>query len=90
MTTDQPIVLCLDCDRPCTTPESRARRIGVKCWRKRRRQARAQAAPVPLPGLSGRRGQDGQPGPNLLAGSTGPCDDCPSPPICAAAGTCSR
>lgn len=90
MTGGQPIVRCLDCDRPCTTPVSRARRIGAKCWRERRRQARAQAVPVALPGLTGRHGRDGQTGPDLLTGSTGPCDDCPSPPSCAAAQACER
>ncbi|MCX4468950.1 DUF6011 domain-containing protein [Micromonospora sp. NBC_01655] len=60
-----PRVLCLDCDRPLRNAASRARRIGSECWRERRRQARAQATPVALPGLAG-RGGPGQVGPTLL------------------------
>ncbi|MBM0205059.1 hypothetical protein JNW90_19875 [Micromonospora sp. STR1s_5] len=53
--TDQPEVLCRDCDRPCKSPASRARRIGSGCWRKRRAAARAltaraAASTLPLPG----------------------------------------
>lgn len=60
---DQPVVLCLDCERPVTNPKARARRIGSKCWRERRRAAR-QMAPTVLPGMSSRCG--GQSGPGLL------------------------
>ncbi|MFI6161707.1 DUF6011 domain-containing protein [Micromonospora haikouensis] len=64
---DQPLVVCLGCGRPLRTPASRARRIGAGCWRKRRRLARAQAAPVVLPGMSaGRGGPAAQTGPSLL------------------------
>ncbi|MEV6693385.1 hypothetical protein AB0M35_18135 [Micromonospora sp. NPDC051196] len=59
---DQPLVLCLDCDTPCVTPISRARRVGAGCWRKRRAAARrlataAAAATFPV---------DVQDGPTLL------------------------
>ncbi|WP_030488174.1 DUF6011 domain-containing protein [Micromonospora chokoriensis] len=64
---EQPEVPCLACKRPLRTPKSRARRYGEGCWRKRRRAARAAAAPVTLPGL-GRAGSRGQAGPHLLTG----------------------
>ncbi|MEV0805755.1 hypothetical protein [Micromonospora sp. NPDC050200] len=64
-TDEQPKVLCLDYRTPVTTAASRARRIGAGCWRKRKAKARAAAAPVALPGLSG-RGGPGQTGPDLL------------------------
>ncbi|MEU7620518.1 hypothetical protein AB0B27_31125 [Micromonospora rifamycinica] len=41
---DQPIVACQDCNTPCRTPVSRARRVGAGCWRKRRAEARRVAA----------------------------------------------
>ncbi|MEU0081398.1 DUF6011 domain-containing protein [Micromonospora tulbaghiae] len=77
---EQPLVLCLDCNRKCKTPVSRARRIGAKCWRKRRALARAQAAPVALPGLAGRGGRAGQPGPDLLDATDSACDVCHGDP----------
>ncbi|GAB3856680.1 hypothetical protein GCM10029963_53460 [Micromonospora andamanensis] len=59
---DQPVVLCLDCDTPCVTPVSRARRVGAGCWRKRRAAARRLAAAVAAATLPAA----GQGGPTLL------------------------
>ncbi|WP_431729957.1 hypothetical protein [Verrucosispora sp. TAA-831] len=59
---DLPVVPCRDCQRPCKTPASRARRVGAGCWRKRRAAARrlaATAAAATLP-------VDPQDGPTLL------------------------
>ncbi|TDB87494.1 hypothetical protein E1091_15740 [Micromonospora fluostatini] len=68
-------VVCLDCGRPVRTAVSRARRVGSGCWRERRRAARAQAAPVALPGLgtlAGHGDQAGHDGENLLTGLAAP------------------
>lgn len=53
MTADElPPVLCLDCERPVTNPAARARRVGSKCWRRRRAEARLRLTTVVLPDLT--------------------------------------
>ncbi|MBX7264945.1 hypothetical protein KIF24_01990 [Micromonospora sp. Llam7] len=59
---DLPVVPCLDCDTPCITPVSRARRVGAGCWRKRRAIARRLAAASTASTLP----VDAQDGPSLL------------------------
>lgn len=101
--TDPPEVVCLRCKRPVKTAVSRARRIGAGCWRILRAEARARQAPVALPGLAGLARQPTvQTGPDILdtapvggeqtapAAAAGPCDDCDSLPVCAAAVVCAR
>lgn len=61
MSEEQPLVVCKDCARPCKTPVSRARRIGARCWRKRRAAARKLAATMTSSTLP-----IGQDGPTLL------------------------
>jgi len=65
---EQTPVPCLDCRRLVTGSKSRARRIGDKCWRKRRRAARQAASLVAQPGMSGQGARPGlsQSGPDLF------------------------
>jgi hypothetical protein len=61
VTADEQPVLCMDCHRRLRTPGSRARRLGPKCLRDRRREAAVQLALLALPG-----GGRTQTGPDLL------------------------
>ncbi|MFY1669521.1 hypothetical protein ACN27G_06135 [Plantactinospora sp. WMMB334] len=57
-------VLCIDCDRPVHTPQARARRIGAKCWRRRRAEDRkreaAMAPTLPTMPMPRRAAQSGE------------------------------
>jgi hypothetical protein len=77
------LVICLDCWRPLKTPVARARRIGEKCWRRRRaearRQAEAAAASVLPDPVRVRGGRDaGHDGPTLVDDSVGAIEEEPT------------